>query len=59
MSKKRGVIISTVDHAQTIAKSHSAHTNPLAKHYPLLPNSQSGAIYPLDNEALAESNLIS
>ena len=49
MNKKRGVVMSTTDHTQTIAKSHSANTNPLAKHYPLPPNSQSGAIYPLEN----------
>jgi len=59
MNKKRGVIMSTTDHTQTIAKSHSAHTNPLAKHFPLLPSSQSGALSPLDNEVLAESNFVS
>lgn len=30
MSKKRGVVHSTIDHAKSIAKSKSAHTNPIA-----------------------------
>jgi hypothetical protein len=61
MNKKRGVLISTMDHNKTVTKSKSAHTNPL----PLLPYnhslldhhnelaSKSGAIEGLYNEQLA------
>ena len=67
MSKKRGVLISTMDHTKTVNKSKSSHTHPLPNqlnHHPLLdhhnnPGTKSGAIDRFTQQQLAESNLLS
>jgi type IV secretory pathway VirB10-like protein len=62
MNKKRGVVVSTSNHPKTISKSKSAHTHPLPPHSLQSHNPlacRSGAIPPLENEELAESNLLS